>query len=139
MQSTSFKLGNSDLATALREHRGRHRLSQNQLAIRLGVTQQSVARWEKGAPCRRDMLQVIRAELAGEPLEQDAGAEVIDLHPGINEPNASPHSVAMRDKWVKACMKCLDRGGTLPDWMLEAISRYVGLPLGDINGPGGAS
>lgn len=112
-------------------------MSQNQLAIRLGVTQQSVARWEKGAPCRRDMLQIIQAELARGPAELEAGAEVIDLRPGLNEFSSSPHSVAMRDKWVKACMKCVDRGGTLPDWMLEAISRYVGLPLGDLKRPEG--
>jgi DNA-binding XRE family transcriptional regulator len=125
MSSTSSVPKKSDLAAAIQEHRLRHRLSQNQLAMRLGVTQQSVARWEKGAPPRRDMIQIIQAELAG-GSEQDV-AQVIAM-PWISGSSPSNDELlVLRSKFIEGCIRILERGEHLPDSVIVAIAREVGL------------
>ena len=51
------------LAERIRTYRLKHGTTQRQLADQLGVTQQSVARWEQGSPPRRYMLRVIESLL----------------------------------------------------------------------------
>ena len=55
-----------ELAERLRTYRLKHGMTQRELADQLGVTQQSVARWEQGSPPRRYMLRVIES-LLGRP------------------------------------------------------------------------
>ncbi len=51
------------LAERIRTYRLTHGMTQRDLADQLGVTQQSVARWEQGSPPRRYMLRVIESLL----------------------------------------------------------------------------
>ena len=50
-------------------------MTQRELADQLGVTQQSVARWEQGSPPRRYMLRIIESLLE----EDDGGDQRTDL------------------------------------------------------------
>src|ERR1039457_5483997 len=69
-----------ELGPALREYRLRHRMTQGQMAVRLGVTQQTIARWEKGKPPRPDLVPLIEAEMSRGPTEHPRRlADVIAL------------------------------------------------------------
>ncbi len=117
------------LGDALREHRLARRMTQRHLAMRLGVTQQTIARWEKGWQPRSDMVQAILAEL-GMPMESATGlADVISM-PGRDAPTAHPSTddtemSEMKIAFIRGCVQIVSRGDRLPDDLMRAIARQV--------------
>lgn len=61
-----------DLRTRIRQLRQRLKLKQRQLAERVGVTQATVSRWERGAKPEFDHMKAL-ADLAGQHVDEFAG------------------------------------------------------------------
>jgi transcriptional regulator with XRE-family HTH domain len=116
------------LAGRIRAYRLRHRMTQRDLADQLGVTQQSVARWEQGSPPRRFLLGAIEALL----VETDAGSDPTDLAEiiGIRPPTAGPVRTRgveeARRVYVQGCLKLLERGERLPNKVLLLLADELG-------------
>jgi transcriptional regulator with XRE-family HTH domain len=116
------------LAERIRAHRLRRGTTQRELADQLGVTQQSVARWEQGSPPRRYMLRVIESVLA----EADPGERSADLADiiGIRAPVAGPVPARgvdeARKAYVQGCLKLLERGERLPNRVLLLLADELG-------------
>ena len=117
------------LAERLRTYRLKHGLTQRELADQLGVTQQSVARWEQGSPPRRYMLGVIEA------LVEQAGADRAARGPGRHHrhpPPSCPLRVQTRGieearkVYVQGCLKLLERGERLPNKVLLLLADELG-------------
>jgi transcriptional regulator with XRE-family HTH domain len=117
-----------ELAERIRTYRLKHGMTQRELADQLGVTQQSVARWEQGSPPRRHMLRVIGSLLE----ETDAGdpstdlAEIIGIRPPVAE---SVHTRGVEDArkvYVQGCLKLLERGERLPNRVLLLLADELG-------------
>lgn len=116
------------LAERIRTHRLAHGMTQRDLADQLGVTQQSVARWEQGSPPRRYMVRVLESLLtepdAGDP--PTAMAEII----GIRLPAAAPVPARgvdeARKAYVQGCLKLLERGERLPNRVLLLLADELG-------------
>ena len=93
---TCINCGVSALADALRLRREEMGLSQSQLAVRLGVGQQAVSRWERGEAVPRPARIVALAQalaLDAAELHRLAGY----LHQGDRSPLAEPlHQVCAR-------------------------------------------
>jgi transcriptional regulator with XRE-family HTH domain len=115
------------LAERIRAYRLVHGMTQRELADQLGVTQQSVARWEQGSPPRRYLLRVIESL-----LETDAGDQSEDLADiiGIRPPVANgvqPRGVEeARKAYVQGCLKLLERGERLPNRVLLLLADELG-------------
>ncbi|HZM56725.1 MAG TPA: hypothetical protein VFC03_17020, partial [Acidimicrobiales bacterium] len=98
------------------------------VADQLGVTQQSVARWEQGSPPRRYMIRAIESLL----VEADAGDQSTDLAEiiGIRPPDAgSVRTRGIEDArkvYVQGCLKLLERGERLPNRVLLLLADELG-------------
>ncbi len=116
------------LAERLRTYRLRHGMTQRELADQLGVTQQSVARWEQGSPPRRYMLGVIESLVE----QTDADDQPTDLAEIIGIRPPSPARVQARGieearkAYVQGCLKLLERGERLPNRVLLLLADELG-------------
>jgi transcriptional regulator with XRE-family HTH domain len=116
------------LAERIRTHRLKHGMTQRELADQLGVTQQSVARWEQGSPPRRYMLRVIESLFE----ETDAGdppadlAEIIGIRPPVAGPVQRRGTEDARKVYVQGCLKLLERGERLPNRVLLLLADELG-------------
>lgn len=119
----------SQLPEALVSYRHANRLSQDQLARLLGVTQQSVARWEKGAPPRPDLLATVLAVLNADDGATDNAdlADVISLRYGAVESASALRRTELQDAVLTGLAKLISRGERLPDDVLRSVVRAVGL------------
>ena len=116
------------LAERIRTYRLKHGTTQRQLAEQLGVTQQSVARWEQGSPPRRYMLRVIES-LLGEidGGDEPAGmAEIIGIRPPVAGPSRPRGTEEARKVYVQGCLKLLERGERLPNRVLLLLADELG-------------
>jgi transcriptional regulator with XRE-family HTH domain len=114
----------SNLADALRQFRRQHRLSQNQLALRVGVTQQTIARWEQGAPPRADMVPIIQAVLEGGTQQVTTLATVIRMSSANRTPASDP---VRQEEFLSACVELVLRGESVPGEILLLAARHLGL------------
>ncbi len=118
------------LAGRIRAYRRKNGLTQRDLADRLGVTQQSVARWEQGSPPRRYMLRVIESLVDDDG--EGGGDQPADLAEiiGIRAPTVT--RVPSRDIedarkiYVQGCLKLLERGERLPNRVLLLLADELG-------------
>ena len=121
------------LAGRIREYRMHHSMTQRDLAEQLGVTQQSVARWEQGSPPSRYMLRTLES-LVDEPVPQRPSGEMADII-GIRPPApALVRSRSMeeaRKAYVQGCLKLLERGERLPNKVLLVLADELGWGDGD--------
>ncbi len=117
-----------DLAERIRTYRLKQGLTQRELADQLGVTQQSVARWEQGAPPRRYMLRALDA-LIDESDAEDQSRELADII-GIRPPVAGRVQTRgvedARKAYVQGCLKLLERGERLPNRVLLLLADELG-------------
>ena len=122
------------LAERIRSYRLRHDLTQRELADQLGVTQQSVARWEQGSPPRRYMLRALESLLGGpDPGDQPTDlAEIIGIRPPATGPVPSPGVDEARKAYVSGCLKLLERGERLPNRVLLLLADELGWGADDL-------
>ena len=115
------------LAEGIRAYRTAHGMTQRDLADQLGVTQQSVARWEQGSPPRRYMLRVIQSLLEEAPVGERSTdlAEIIGIPPPVAAPPV-PGSRMPRKAYVQGCLKLLERGERLPNRVLLLLADELG-------------
>jgi transcriptional regulator with XRE-family HTH domain len=116
------------LAGRIRAYRLKLGVTQRDLADQLGVTQQSVARWEQGSPPRRYMLRIIESLLEGD--EHDGPppdlAEIIGIRtPAVGRVQAQDMDGA-RKIYVQGCLKLLERGERLPNKVLLLLADELG-------------
>jgi transcriptional regulator with XRE-family HTH domain len=121
------------LAEGIRTYRLKQGMTQRDLAEQLGVTQQSVARWEQGSPPRRYMLRAIQSLLeetdAGEPSADLA--EIIGIRPPVAG-RVQPRGIEdARRAYVQGCLKLLERGERLPNRVLLLLADELGWVAGD--------
>ena len=116
------------LAGRIRAYRLTCGITQRELADQLGVTQQSVARWEQGSPPRRYMLRVIESL-----LEEDDGddqrsdlADIIGIRPPTPRPVQPRDMASARDVYIRGCLKLLERGERLPNRVLLLLADELG-------------
>jgi transcriptional regulator with XRE-family HTH domain len=116
------------LAERVRAYRLTQGLTQRELADQLGVTQQSVARWEQGAPPRRYMLRALQSLLdeagPGEPSEDLA--EIIGIRPPATGRPSTRGVEDARKAYVHGCLKLLERGERLPNRVLLLLADELG-------------
>ena len=116
------------LAGRIRAYRLRHGMTQRELADQLGVTQQSVARWEQGSPPSRFMLRTVEA-LLDEVVVADQSGDMADII-GIRPPSAAPARTRgleeARKAYVQGCLKLLERGERLPNKVLLLMADELG-------------
>ncbi len=116
------------LAASIRAYRHRHGLTQRDLADQLGVTQQSVARWEQGSPPSRHLLRTLGA-LVEQPDPVDTSHEMADII-GIRPPEPTlvrPRGLeGARKAYVQGCLKLLERGERLPNRVLLLLADELG-------------
>ena len=133
MDTNEYSIEPSDvLAERIRDYRLNKGTTQRELADQLGVTQQSVARWEQGSTPRRYMVRVIES-LLGETNEGDHPvglADIIGIHPpaGGVEPRGIEDA---RKAYVKGCLKLLEQGERLPNRVLLLLADELGWGEGD--------
>jgi len=103
-------------------------MTQRELADRLGVTQQSVARWEQGSPPRRYMLRAVQFLLeeneAGDPSSDLA--EIIGIRPPATGIVRTRGTEDARKVYVQGCLKLLERGERLPNRVLLLLADELG-------------
>jgi transcriptional regulator with XRE-family HTH domain len=121
------------LAERIRGYRLDRGMTQRELADQLGVTQQSVARWEQGSPPRRYMLRAIELLLE----ETETGdqstelAEVIGIRPPVAEHIQARGIESARKAYVQGCLKLLERGERLPNRVLLVLADELGWSADD--------
>jgi transcriptional regulator with XRE-family HTH domain len=129
VDTSEYPIDSTDLlAGRIRVYRQKREMTQRDLADQLGVTQQSVARWEQGSPPRRYMLRVIET-LLEEDHEDDRQKDLADII-GIRPPTprrAQPRDVtSARDTYIHGCLKLLERGERLPNRVLLLLADELG-------------
>lgn len=128
MDTNEYSLGPSTgLAGRIHAYRMDHGITQRQLADQLGVTQQSVARWEQGSPPRKYMLRIIDS-LLGDGADGDHPtdlAEIIGIRPPAKSV-PSPNLQGARKTYVQGCLKLLERGERLPNRVLLLLADELG-------------
>ena len=116
------------LAGRIRAYRLRHGMTQRDLADQLGVTQQSVARWEQGSPPSRHLFRALEV-LVDEPSADEPSGDLADII-GIRPPAAVPARTRgveeARRAYVQGCLKLLERGERLPDKVLLLLAGELG-------------
>ena len=123
------------LAERIRAHRLTLGITQRDLADQLGVTQQSVARWEQGSPPRRYLLRAIESllEETGAPTggqPQDL-AEIIGIRPPVAGRVPTRGVEEARKAYVQGCLKLLERGERLPNRVLLLLADELGWGVDD--------
>jgi transcriptional regulator with XRE-family HTH domain len=128
MDTNEYSEPPDGLAERIRIYRLQRGMTQRELADRLGVTQQSVARWEQGSPPRRYMLRAI--ELLFEETDADDQptelAEVIGIRPPVAERPQTRGIESARKVYVQGCLKLLERGERLPNRVLLLLADELG-------------
>jgi transcriptional regulator with XRE-family HTH domain len=129
VDTNEYSVGPPDgLAERIRTYRLKQGMTQRELADQLGVTQQSVARWEQGSPPRRYMLRVIES-LFGETDASDPPADLAEII-GIRPPAAGRVQTRgveeARKVYVQGCLKLLERGERLPNRVLLLLADELG-------------
>jgi len=123
----------SGLASSIRAYRRRHGMTQRELADQLGVTQQSVARWEQGSPPSRHMVRTLEV-LVDEPDTDHRSDEMADII-GIRPPAPTlvrPRGLEeARKAYVQGCLKLLERGERLPNRVLVLLADELGWSVDD--------
>jgi transcriptional regulator with XRE-family HTH domain len=125
--------GPDQLARRIRTYRAKHGMTQRELADQLGVTQQSVARWEQGSPPRNYMLRVIESLLAEAGADDHSGdlAEIIGIRPPVAGPVQTRGFEEARKTYVQGCLKLLGRGERLPNRVLLLLADELGWDADD--------
>lgn len=116
------------LAAGIRGYRRRHRMTQRELADQLGVTQQSVARWEQGSAPSRHMVRTLEV-LVDEPDPADPAegmAEIVGIRPPAPTLVRSRGVDEARKAYVQGCLKLLERGERLPNKVLLLLADELG-------------
>jgi transcriptional regulator with XRE-family HTH domain len=116
------------LADNIRAYRHRHGMTQRELADQLGVTQQSVARWEQGSPPSRHLFRTLEA-LVDEPGPVDRPddmADIIGIRPPAPTLVRSRGLEEARKAYVQGCLKLLERGERLPNKVLLLLADELG-------------
>ena len=108
-------------------------MTQRELADQLGVTQQSVARWEQGSPPSRHLLRTLEV-LVDEPDTDHRSDEMADII-GIRPPAPTlvrPRVLEeARKAYVQGCLKLLERGERLPNRVLVLLADELGWSVDD--------
>jgi transcriptional regulator with XRE-family HTH domain len=121
------------LAERIRAYRLKQGITQRELADQLGVTQQSVARWEQGSPPRRYMLRAIQS-LVEETKADDQStelAEIIGIRPPAVVRVQTRGIEDARKVYVQGCLKLLERGERLPNRVLLLLADELGWSADD--------
>jgi len=116
------------LAGRIRTYRLNHDMTQRELADQLGVTQQSVARWEQGSPPSRHMHRTLEA-LVDEPVagvHSPEMAEIIGIRPPAPALVRSRGLEEARKAYLQGCLKLLERGERLPNKVLLLLADELG-------------
>ena len=121
------------LAERIHSYRLHHGITQRELADQLGVTQQSVARWEQGSPPRRYMLRAIESLLEdAAPGDQPAAmADIIGIRPPVTGLVPTRGVEEARKAYVQGCLKLLERGERLPNRVLLLLADELGWGVDD--------
>ena len=117
-----------ELAERIRSYRLEHGMTQREVADRLEVTQQSVARWEQGSPPRRYMLRFIES-LLEETDSRDTStdlADIIGIRPPVARRVPTRGIEDARRIYVQGCLKLLERGERLPNRVLLLLADELG-------------
>jgi transcriptional regulator with XRE-family HTH domain len=116
------------LAERIRAYRLKHGMTQQEVADQLGVTQQSVARWEQGSPPRRYMLRAIESllDLTDAGDQSTDLAEIIGIRPPAAGQVQTRGGADARKVYVQGCLKLLERGERLPNRVLLLLADELG-------------
>ena len=117
-----------ELGGRIRDYRLRHDLTQRELADQLGVTQQSVARWEQGSPPSRHVLRTLEVLLDEPSPDAPAGdmADIIGIRPAAPALVRNRGMEEARKAYVHGCLKLLERGERLPNRVLLLLADELG-------------
>jgi DNA-binding XRE family transcriptional regulator len=120
-----------DFASRIRQHRLDNALSQAAFGQKLGVTQQTVARWETGAPVSTRCVPRLRVALGiDQAINEATLAEVVmlPLPPRATDvKNDGSHAPTqdVRAAFVEACVERLRDGAWLPDRVVVLLAEYL--------------
>jgi transcriptional regulator with XRE-family HTH domain len=129
MDTSEYSLRSTDgLAARIHDYRLKRGMTQRGLADELGVTQQSVARWEQGSPPRRYMLRILES-LLDENEAHETPTDLADVI-GIRRPTEGRVQTRgledARKVYVQGCLKLLARGERLPNRVLLLLADELG-------------
>jgi transcriptional regulator with XRE-family HTH domain len=128
MDTNEYSLETHDaLGERIHAYRVVNGMTQRELADQLGVTQQSVARWEQGSPPRRYMVRVLES-LLGESDQRQGPTGLADII-GIRTPPVGVQARGIEDArrtYVQGCLKLLERGERLPNRVLVLLADELG-------------